>query len=129
MKCNIVFLENDKSWRSYAQEMLDSCRLMVETNQDPSMRRTIGMNQTRGGYMPRSENSSYNVRTILFLINRSTEFMGGYLDSDFTIIKFDIQLKTEDRESKSEDEDMALIGKPKEVYRQYLEIVEEVKEL
>ena len=104
MKLNIT--ENDENQSSYAlaklqlEQFHQTC--LMEKNE--SSRRTILKNTSRANQLYHELGESK--QSFLFLINRSTEFLGQHIDTDFVLLSFiidapDIQMLETKSESKS----------------------------
>lgn len=85
--------------------MLNTFSQSVIMNVDESIRRTVLLNSTRGNTLFREANSDAGEDkpqtkvTYLFLINRSTEVIGQYLNCDFAILRLTSDFEVSKRNS------------------------------
>jgi hypothetical protein len=63
-------------------------------NDDPELRQTIGINYSRGNHftVKKSEDEKM-IDSYMFFMARESEGFSHYLDSDFVILKVDIERK------------------------------------
>jgi hypothetical protein len=71
LKLDILQQENDQSWQYLARQQVDAFSAAM-LSQDPSQRRTICFQATPS--------------MLLFLVTRSTELIGEFLESDFVLL-------------------------------------------
>ena len=74
---------------------------------DEALRRTVLLNATRGNQLFNEDAAENDTDidltttkcTYLFMVNRSTEFIGQYLKSDFAILRLSTDIENSNRNS------------------------------
>ena len=129
-------MNSQQTWGEIARTMLNTFSQSVIMNVDESIRRTVLLNSTRGNTLFRSANSDEGEDkpqtkvTYLFLINRSTEVIGQYLNSDFAILRLTTDFEVSKRNSPQSKVMRALL-EPRNANKssQVLELEQEKQEL
>ena len=78
---------NNQGWAELACQMLNSFSQSVIVNTDPALCRTVLLNSTRGNQLYSNYDDPATTVTYLFMVNRSTEHLGQFLDSDFALLR------------------------------------------
>ena len=101
MKLNITEEDENSSSHTLAKLQLEQFHQTCLMEKNESSRRTILKNTSRANQLYHELGSSK--QSLLFLINRSTEFLGQHLDTDFVLLSFIIDApEVEMLEPKSE---------------------------
>lgn len=78
-------------------------------NQDAALRRTVLLNSTRGNQLYAEEGDPMTRYTYLFMLNKSTEVLGQYLNSDFALLRFTTDIEVSQRNSPQSKMSRALL--------------------
>ena len=137
MELKIVESEDEQGWGELARNMLNSFSQSVIVNADEALRRTVLLNATRGNSLftdeteiDRTNNEPLTKITYLFLVNRSTELIGQYLQNDFVMLRLTTEIEVSNRNSPQSKISRALL-EPRNANKsqQFLELEQERKDL
>jgi len=100
---------NNQGWGELARQMLNSFSQSVIVNSDAALRRTVLLNSTRGNQLYSEEGDPATLVTYLFMVNKSTEYLGQFLNSDFALLRLTTDIGVSNRNSPQSKMSRALL--------------------